>query len=308
MPKVSVIIPVYNVEPYLRQCLDSIVNQTLEDIEIILVDDGSTDNSGEICDEYEAKDGRIRVIHKVNEGLSCGRNDGIAASTAPYIMFVDSDDWVEPDFCELPYDTVQANNADLVLFTINNISPNGMTAKVETHMQERILEKEEAIYYNCHVSKTAYVGFYHRSLFDGVKYPSGKYYEDIGTSHKLIQKAQKIYLLNKALYNHRVAREGSITTVPETRTHIDWREMNAARINDLFLWGYKEYAQLDAFSLLVRYGWRRADQKCVVDIVNQIQGNAPEDFSWRQKMMLRIYRLSPALFDAVCVVTGKRKE
>lgn len=102
MPKVSVIVPVYNVEPYLRQCLDSIVSQTLKDIEIILIDDGSTDGSGEICDEYKREDHRIRVIHKVNEGLSAARNDGIDASTAPYIMFVDGDDWVEPEFCETP--------------------------------------------------------------------------------------------------------------------------------------------------------------------------------------------------------------
>ncbi len=97
--KESVIIPVYNVQNYLRTCIDSVINQSLREIEIILVDDGSTDNSGQICDEYSAKDNRIKVIHECNKGLSCARNKGIAFSTAPFIMFVDSDDWVEPKFC-----------------------------------------------------------------------------------------------------------------------------------------------------------------------------------------------------------------
>ena len=103
MPKVSVIVPIYKVKPFLRQCIDSIINQTLKDIEIILVDDGSVDGEAEICDEYAIHDKRIKVIHKNNEGLSAARNDGLDQATAPYIMFVDSDDWVEPEFCELPY-------------------------------------------------------------------------------------------------------------------------------------------------------------------------------------------------------------
>ena len=116
MPKVSVIIPVYNVESYLRKCVDSIIGQTLINIEIILVDDGSTDRSGSICDEYRRQDGRIQVIHKANGGLSSARNVGIDAASAPYIMFLDSDDWAEPGFCEIPYDAAVDTNSDLVIF------------------------------------------------------------------------------------------------------------------------------------------------------------------------------------------------
>ena len=117
MPHVSVIVPVYNVEEYLRKCIDSIVAQTLKDIEIILVDDGSTDGSGTICDEYASQDKRVRVVHKINGGLSSARNTGIEAASAPFLMFIDSDDWVEPNFCEKPYLAAKNNNADLVLFS-----------------------------------------------------------------------------------------------------------------------------------------------------------------------------------------------
>ena len=97
VPKVSIIVPVYKVEKYLRKCIDSIINQTLKDIEIILVDDGSPDNCGKICDEYAAKDTRIKVIHKENGGLSSARNAGMEVAEGEYIGFVDSDDWIESD-------------------------------------------------------------------------------------------------------------------------------------------------------------------------------------------------------------------
>ena len=101
-PEVSVIVPVYNVEPYLRRCIDSLINQTLQNIEIILVDDGSPDGCGAICDEYAAQDYRIQVVHQDNSGVYAARNAGIDRAKADYLMFADSDDRAEPEFCELP--------------------------------------------------------------------------------------------------------------------------------------------------------------------------------------------------------------
>ena len=115
-PKVSVIVPMYNVEAYLPRCLNSLRRQTLSDIEIILVDDGSPDRCGEIADRYAREDGRFRVIHQANAGLSAARNRGIELASAPYLMFVDSDDWVEPDFCRIPFETAEEHGADLVIF------------------------------------------------------------------------------------------------------------------------------------------------------------------------------------------------
>ena len=99
--KISVIIPVYNVEPYLRKCLDSVINQTYRNLEIIIVDDGSPDNCGAICDEYAARDDRVIVIHKKNGGVSAARNDGIRIASGKWITFVDPDDWCEPDYYEM---------------------------------------------------------------------------------------------------------------------------------------------------------------------------------------------------------------
>ena len=115
-PKVSVIVPVYKVEPYLRKCLDSLVNQTLRDIEIIVIDDGSPDHCGAICDEYAAMDERIQVVHKENGGLSAARNEGIDRATGEYITFVDSDDWCELDMYETAYAAAKKHDADILIF------------------------------------------------------------------------------------------------------------------------------------------------------------------------------------------------
>ena len=113
MAKVSVIVPVYKVENYLKKCVNSLINQTLKDIEIILVDDGSPDSCGKICDEYAKNDSRVKVIHKQNEGLSEARNVGIMAAKSPYIGFVDSDDYVAEDMYEMLYENLIKTNADV---------------------------------------------------------------------------------------------------------------------------------------------------------------------------------------------------
>ncbi len=154
MPKVSVVIPVYNVRDYVSYCIDCVVSQTLTDIEIILVDDGSTDGSGDICDKYASADNRIIVIHKQNEGLSSARNDGIEASRSPFVMFIDSDDWVEPNFCELPYNMAEKEKADVVLFTFNRIFDNTNAIRADVDLKTGRLSEEEAMYFNTCVAKS----------------------------------------------------------------------------------------------------------------------------------------------------------
>ena len=110
MNKISIIIPVYNVEPYIRKCLNSVVNQTYTNLEILLIDDGSTDNSGKICDEYAQNDNRIKVFHKNNGGVSSAKNVGLKHITGKYVGFVDSDDWIEPDMYETMYNALKSEN------------------------------------------------------------------------------------------------------------------------------------------------------------------------------------------------------
>jgi len=115
-PKISVVIPVYNMEKYLKRCMDSVINQTFKDLEIILVNDGSKDNSGSICDEYKALDKRVKVIHKQNAGLGFARNSGMEISTGEYISFVDSDDYINTDMYEKLYQRIKQENADTCIF------------------------------------------------------------------------------------------------------------------------------------------------------------------------------------------------
>ena len=305
MAKISIVVPVYNVEPYLRKCIDSIVHQIFRDIEIIIIDDGSTDGSGEICDEYASKDERIRVLHKNNKGLSCARNDGIDMSTAPYIMFVDSDDWVEPEFCELPLIVAKGTDADLVLFSYNE-EKKGILTEVKIKMKDGELCESNAMYYNVYYSAYPWSCLYHRKLFENIRYPEEKIFEDVGTSHKLIHAANKIWLINNHLYNYRIQRPGSISANFNNSRHPDKREMLVNKIDDLLRWGYEEYTRKDAFSLLIWYGCQASDQKKYVDIIRRMKGNSISGLTWKKKAMLMLFRVSTFLFDEVCIITGRR--
>ncbi|WP_404987671.1 glycosyltransferase family 2 protein [Clostridium culturomicium] len=136
-PKVSIIVPIYNVEQYIYRCLDTLTSQTLKDIEIILIDDGSPDNCPKICDEYAVKDERIKVVHKNNEGLGLARNSGIEIASGEYIAFVDSDDYVTLDMCELLYNEAKENNADVVYGGI--FYDNGKTIRAKSCVRERTI-------------------------------------------------------------------------------------------------------------------------------------------------------------------------
>ena len=301
--KVSVIIPIYNVEQYLHQCIDSVISQTLREIEIILVDDGSTDRSGCICDEYAAKDKRIKVIHKANQGLSCARNDGIDISTAQFIMFVDGDDWVEPQFCELPYRIAVEENVDIVLITHNRVFKGNRMIPSDLEMYDSFISETEALNYNVRIANAAWLALYRRQLFECIKFPSGRVYEDVGVVHRLIHKAHSHYLICKPLYNHRVCRSGSITTDSGIKYYNDRKEMFRVRIKDLLDWGYEDLAQELAISMLIKYGTREEYFKSVVKHSSKIKPK-----SLRQRLMLLIFRLSPVVFDAICVLLRRREK
>lgn len=300
IPKVSVIIPVYNVRNYLRKCLDSVINQSLREIEIILVDDGSTDGSGKICDEYATQDKRIQVIHESNEGLSCARNNGISISTAPFIMFVDGDDWVEQSFCELPYEAAMNHHSDMVLIAHTIVDQDGNIKKNKTGMLEGPISEAEAMNYNVVISNAAWLALYNRRLFDKNSFPEGRYYEDVGILHRLIHMSRELYFLDNALYNHRVGRPGSITTEYDIKKKQDYKDMHKVRIEDLLDWGYDSYARELAFSILLKYG---SQEEFFANVVRQ--SRARISVGYKQRIMLHIFRSSPNLFDSICSITGR---
>ena len=128
-PKISIIVPVYNVEQYLPQCIESIINQTYQNLQIILVDDGSPDNSGRICDEYAEKDLRIKVIHKENGGVGSARNEGINYALGEYIYFVDADDYLESELIDICMNTIIKQYPDMLIFGFNKVDKNGLNKK-----------------------------------------------------------------------------------------------------------------------------------------------------------------------------------
>lgn len=180
--------------------------QTLKEIEIIIVDDGSTDGSAEICDIYGERDKRFKVFHKANKGISAARNDGIQLSCGKYIMWVDSDDWVVPNFCEVPYRLAEENNIDVVCFQYFRHTEDDDVANRFSTPEHGIVSSNEAVsVYWLYVTVYCWNKIYKRTLFDEVQYPVGHLSEDAAIIYQLVQKADKAYLINEALYHHRVS-------------------------------------------------------------------------------------------------------
>ena len=220
---ISVVVPVYNVKAYLDECLTGIVNQSYTDIDIIVVDDGSTDGSEKMCDEWAGKDSRIKVIHQKNGGLSAARNTGIEASTGRYIFFVDSDDYVETDAVQTLYECAVRNRSDLTIGHGKWVSEDGTPIgheEAETE-EERVISKEEFWCEFCdnHDFVVAWSKLYKRELFDTVKFPVGKINEDFGIARHIIEQTETIACTNKTIYNYRV-RQGSIVRSPFTEKNL----------------------------------------------------------------------------------------
>ncbi len=205
MPTISVIVPVYKVEAYLHRCVDSILAQSLPDFELILVDDGSPDRCGEICEEYAAQDGRIHVIHQENGGLSAARNTGIdwvlENSGSQWLAFVDSDDWVSPDYLRQLYRA--AAETECRLSVCGFFRTGGEEIPPQAQFTVEAMSAED--YYcggNVHdgVTMVAWNKLYHRSLFETLRYPVGKLHEDEFTSYLAVYAAGTVGVIAQPLY------------------------------------------------------------------------------------------------------------
>lgn len=212
---ISVIVAVYNIEKYLSRCIDSILAQTYKELEILLVDDGSTDSSGKICDVYAEKDSRIHVIHRENGGLSAARNTGIDQATGEYIAFVDGDDWLEPIMYQTLIDAAINNEAQLTACRYRRVFPDcirdGSTGKITVFrepysMLVQQLKEDEAYM----IQHAAWNKLYHRSLLENLRFPEGKWFEDIVFSAKVLSKITCGVYVDTAGYNYVCVREGSI--------------------------------------------------------------------------------------------------
>lgn len=229
LPLISVIIPIYNVEKYLHRCVDSVLGQTYGNIEVILVDDGSPDNCPKICDEYAEKDGRVKVIHQPNCGLSAARNAGLDIFSGEYVAFVDSDDYVAPDFLYFMYDLVAEHGADIVSCGAVDVYPSGKTAFHSADTDVHVMDSREALERMCYNDSfyvTAWDKLYKRELFDGIRFTVGKLFEDTGTTYKLVDRAKKIVACCEVKYYYVISTDSSsITTSGFKMSKLDYVEM-----------------------------------------------------------------------------------
>ena len=235
---ISVIIPVYNKEKYLPRCIESVLAQTYRDLDIILVDDGSRDNSGKICDEYAEKDGRVRVFHKENGGVSSARNLGLEKArekSSEYIGFIDADDWIEPEMYEKLLNVIFETNADIAVccekteFTQEDNRQDKNTGS-GLNLKQTVYDRDEAVraLLKLEISTFVHDKLYKAHLFTGIAFPEGKVYEDLATVFKLIVASERTVLLSEILY-HYIVNPGSITHNKSMKSLIDYWDAGISR-------------------------------------------------------------------------------
>lgn len=210
--KISVIVPVYKVEPYLDRCVQSITDQHYKNLEIILVDDGSPDNCPAMCDAWAAKDSRVKVVHKQNGGLSDARNAGMAIATGELMGFVDSDDWIAPDMYQHLHDLMVADHSDIAACGAEMVWEDGTPSRILTKSGCCVLDQEDAmraIIEESWLKQPVWYKLYKTALIRDIPFPVGKYHEDVFWSYQAVARAQKVSVSDKVGYYY-AQRSGSI--------------------------------------------------------------------------------------------------
>lgn len=316
--KVSVIVPVYKVEALLPRCLDSLMAQTLDEVEFLLVDDGSPDNCGKMCDEYAAKDPRFVVFHKKNGGLASARNYGIRRAKGDYLMFLDSDDFVHPDFCKIPYELTQKYGVDMVMFMFrryadpSELTPTFLLSEDIDQSSEGFATWQEGIdLLHREFRRLAWNKIYKRELFDDVCYPEGRYYEDQDTTWRLIHKAGKIYYTHRILYYY-YRRADSITHTKSKKVAVDRFETKMSMYEGFKSVGYTAYGLDDmpasfalVYAMNVKYDPSDEAGVRARGILKNVK-KVPKSFSRNQKLMMFLYLYMRPLFHLVSRIKGKR--
>ncbi len=242
---ISVIIPVYNVENYLRRCVDAVLNQTYRSLEVILVDDGSPDTCGTICDAYAREDQRVVVIHQKNAGLSGARNAGIEAARGEYLVFVDSDDYVTEDFIARLYGALVSTGSDLAQCKWKYVKgesipdPERDTGRVDTFAKTEMMENlyiPDGAYY-----VVAWNKLYKKELFKGIRYPLGRIHEDEATTYKIYDRISRAAVIDACMYGYFTGND-SITRGKFSRKRLDWAWAVHERI--LFFEANPQYGQV----------------------------------------------------------------
>ena len=219
---ISIIVPVYKTEQYLKKCVDSILNQTYTDFELILVDDGTPDNGGKICDAYQEADSRVIVIHKPNGGSSDARNAGIQIAKGEYITFADSDDWAEPELLEVLYEGIRqgARVSACGFYTIRDGNKKPWREPFDAIRIVSSVDAVKDMMYGHSIDTSAWGKLFHRSCFDEIRFPTGHVYEEVATIYRLMLTQDKTAITTRPLYNY-VKHSDSIVTSSYSSRHMD---------------------------------------------------------------------------------------
>ena len=244
-PEISIIVPVYKVEKYLNECIDSILAQTFTDFELILVDDGSPDNCPALCDAAAEKDSRVRVIHQQNKGLSGARNAGIDVARGNWLGFVDSDDMIDPTFCEKMLHAAVQAGAEMAVCNILRMKENKALDSYQEHcLKDEVLSREEIVH------RIQLSPFYmvmtrlcRREVFEKIRFPEGKNYEDAFTAPEILERVNKAACVAEPLYQYRL-RSGSIMHAAVTLKNLE-----------------EVYANYALFQYTMKY--RKYDEACL---------------------------------------------
>lgn len=304
---ISIVVPIYNVEKYLKKCVDSIINQTYKNLEIILVDDGSPDNCSKICDEYARQDSRIKVIHKENGGLSEARNAGMKIATGEYISFIDSDDWIKSEMIEDMYNRMIEDKSDLASSGVLWVDENGVEIRNATVSENCVLNTEQALSELINDGKLkqhVWNKLYKTDLIKNIPFDKGKYHEDVFWSYQVIGKAEKISV-EKNSYYYYVQRSESIMGEKYSAKRLDALDAMELRCE----YTKEKFPKLYNNALNVYIGscmyhlqlaiLSGADKSIINNIKSRIcygkNGNIFESLAGVQKIWLHLFVLMPRL-------------
>lgn len=251
-PLISIIVPVYNVEKYLTCCIESIVGQTYKNLEILLMDDGSTDSSPEICDRYAAQDRRIRVIHKGNGGSADARNAGLDQATGEYILFIDSDDLIHPEMVGSLFDSINKKQAEIAMCGFMCVGENSIGSEIADKTSGERRLNDETISVDTYWSRyyrhpdVVYIAVWNklvrRDLYDTVRFKKGKVIDDEFVIHRLLSQCQKVSCIKENLYYYR-KRTGSIMSSEYSIRHLDVVEARIERALFFYSSGQQYFAE-----------------------------------------------------------------
>ena len=317
LPTISIIVPVYKVEPWLRECMDSILGQTFRDFELILVDDGSPDGCGAICDEYARLDTRVRVIHKENGGLSSARNAGLRIARGAYILFIDSDDFVEANMLQRLMQAADQHSADVVMFNFDTYYPPEHTGwkRAGSSFSSAVMSNAEFAAFLAHSdhwpASIACNKLYRRQIWENLSFPEGFIHEDEAVIHHVVEQCRTIAIIDDCLYHYRQIVSTSITGQGIRIASFDKLTALADRILCAHKNGWQELAGHTAYQyiyclldLLPRFPRTAENEKYFRRMEDSLKTAFPyllraKNVSPRHKVHLALVRLDPKLYCAL---------